>query len=98
MNTKLPEDQQFNKYYLSHCKHLRLNGLRPKTIEAYSRAIRRIGNYFNCRIDNLTSDDLLDDLYLRRIVSAGTLYHQDELFLQLFQLRDLHYEARSKLA
>jgi integrase/recombinase XerD len=34
--------------------------LRPKTLEAYSRAIRRIGNYFDCRIDNLTTDQLLD--------------------------------------
>ena len=30
------------------------------TIDSYSRAIRRIGNYFDCRIDNLTSDQLLD--------------------------------------
>jgi integrase/recombinase XerD len=34
--------------------------LQPKTIEAYSRAIRRIGNYFDARIDHLTSDKLLD--------------------------------------
>jgi len=34
--------------------------LQPKTIEAYSRAIRRIGNYFDARIDHLTSDQLLD--------------------------------------
>ena len=38
---------------------LKLNGLQPKTIEAYSRAIRRIGNYFDYRIDNLTFDPLL---------------------------------------
>jgi len=60
MNTSLPKDPQFNKYYLTHCQHLRLKGLQPKTIEAYSRAIRRIGNYFDCRIDNLSSDQLLD--------------------------------------
>lgn len=41
-------------------KCLKLNGFQPKTIEAYLRAIRRIGNYFDCRIDNLTSDQLLD--------------------------------------
>ena len=34
--------------------------MQPKTIEAYSRAIRRIGNYFDCQIDNLSSDQLLD--------------------------------------
>ncbi len=60
MNTTMPSDPQFNSYYRKHLKLLRLGGLQPKTIEAYSRAIRRIGNYFDCRIDNLTSDQLLD--------------------------------------
>ncbi len=60
MNTNMPHDPQFNKYYRKHRKLLKLGGLQPKTIEAYSRAIRRIGNYFDCRIDNLTSDQLLD--------------------------------------
>ncbi len=60
MNTNMPENPQFKKYYHKHQKCLKLNGLQPKTIEAYSRAIRRIGNYFDCRIDNLTSDQLLD--------------------------------------
>jgi site-specific recombinase XerD len=60
MDTSLPKDPKFNKYYEKHGKYLRLKGLRPKTIEAYSRAIRRIGNYFDARIDRLTSDQLLD--------------------------------------
>jgi len=60
MDTSLPENPQFIKYYEKHGKYLRLKGLRPKTIEAYSRAIRRIGNYFDAKIDNLTSDQLLD--------------------------------------
>jgi hypothetical protein len=37
-----------------------LAGLQPKTIEAYTPAIRRIGSYFDCRIDNLTTGQLLD--------------------------------------
>lgn len=60
MNTRLPNDPQFNKYYTKHYKYLKLQGLRPKTIEAYSRAIRRIGNYFDAQIDHLTMDQLLD--------------------------------------
>lgn len=60
MNTNMPNDPQFKKYYRKHQKCLKLAGLRPKTVEAYSRAIRRIGNYFDCRIDNLTMDQLLD--------------------------------------
>ena len=60
MNTNMPDDPQFDKLYRKHLKCLKLGGMQPKTIEAYSRAIRRIGNYFNCRIDNLSSDQLLD--------------------------------------
>lgn len=51
---------QFNHYYELHGKHLKLKGLQPKTIEAYSRAIRRIGEYFEYQIDDLSSDQLLD--------------------------------------
>lgn len=41
-------------------KHLKLKGLQPKTIEAYSRAIRRIGEYFNHDLDKLTQNQLID--------------------------------------
>jgi site-specific recombinase XerD len=60
MNISIPNDPQFSKYYRKHLQCLNLAGLQPKTIEAYSRAIRRIGNYFDCRIENLTTDQLLD--------------------------------------
>ncbi len=53
-------ESKFNHYYSQHCKHLKLKGLQPKTIEAYSRAIRRIGDYFDGNIDNLSHDQLLD--------------------------------------
>lgn len=53
-------DTNFNHYYQSHLKHLKLKGLQPKTIEAYSRAIRRIGDYFDHQIDALTEEQLLD--------------------------------------
>ena len=56
MNSNMPTDPQFTKHYRKHQKCLKLNGLQPKTVEAYSRAIRRIGNYFDCKIDNLDSD------------------------------------------
>ena len=60
MDTSLPNDPKFVKDYNKHLKYLKLNGLRPKTVEAYSRAIRRIGNYFNCQLYNLSMDQLLD--------------------------------------
>ncbi len=48
----------FNQRYQAHLKHLKLKGLQPKTIDAYSRAIRRIGKRFNHDIDNLSEGQL----------------------------------------
>jgi integrase len=76
MNTNMPNDPQFKKYYRKHQKFLKLAGLQPKTVEAYSRAIRRIGNYFDCKVDNMTTDQLLDyfnDLLDKRSWSAVKL-------------------------
>ncbi len=39
---KAPANTRFEQNYQSHLKHLKLKGLQPKTIEAYSRAIRRV--------------------------------------------------------
>ncbi len=41
MNTRLPNDPQFNKNYTKHLKLLKLSGFQPKTIEAYALALRR---------------------------------------------------------
>ena len=54
------KSETFNYYYSIHCKHLRLKGYQPKTIEAYSRAIRRIGEYFEYKLDDLSEDQLLN--------------------------------------
>jgi len=64
MDTKLPDNPLFNKLYQKHCKLLKLHGFRPKTIDAYSRAIRRIGNYFGPgNIEHLSQDQLLEYFY-----------------------------------
>ena len=57
---KTSTDSKFQTYYERHCKHLKLKGFQPKRIEAYSRAIRRIGAYFDGNLDNLTQNQLLD--------------------------------------
>ena len=44
-------DANFKQNYQLHLQHLKLKGLRPKTIEAYSRTIRRIGDRFDHQID-----------------------------------------------
>ena len=50
----------FDQNYRLHLQHLKLKGLQPKTIEAYARAIRRIGKRFEQQIDELTEQQLSD--------------------------------------
>jgi site-specific recombinase XerD len=50
----------FKEHYQSHLKHLKLKGLQPKTIEAYSRAIRRVEDRFDHQIDSLSEQQLTD--------------------------------------
>jgi site-specific recombinase XerD len=59
---------QFDRQYQSHLKHLKLKGLQPKTIEAYSRAIRRVGEYFEGQIDTLSVQQLTD--YFSELVTS----------------------------
>ena len=58
----------FDQQYQTHLKHLKLKGLQPKTIEAYARAIRRIGEYFEHQIDSLTEPQLTD--YFSELVDS----------------------------
>ena len=55
-----PTTEHFDRQYQTHLKHLKLKGLQPKTIDAYARAIRRLGGYFDHRIDDLTEAQLTD--------------------------------------
>jgi len=50
----------FKLNYEKHLQHLKLKGLQPKTVEAYSRGIRRISEYFEQDINNLSEQQLLD--------------------------------------
>jgi integrase/recombinase XerD len=56
MNTS--EQQRFDCLYQQHLTNLTLQGKRPATIDAYSRAVRRIAAYFDCCPDKLTTADL----------------------------------------
>lgn len=60
--------EQFDRQYQTHLKHLKLKGLQPKTIEAYARAIRRIGERFDQQIDHLTLQQLTD--YFTELVAS----------------------------
>ena len=57
---KPASEPDFKQHYETHLKHLQLQGLRPKTIAAYARAIRHVGAYFDERIDDLTEAQLTD--------------------------------------
>jgi integrase/recombinase XerD len=56
MNTS--EQLRFDFLYEQHLTNLTLQGKRPATIDAYSRAVRRISAYFDCCPDSLSTDDL----------------------------------------
>ena len=58
----------FDSRYQTHLKHLKLKGLQPKTIEAYSRAIRRIGQRFDHQIEALSEQQLTD--YFSELVAS----------------------------
>ncbi len=58
----------FDQNYELHLKHLRLKGLQPKTIDAYARAIRRIGKRFDQRIDELSEQQLTD--YFTELIAS----------------------------
>lgn len=53
-------EADFKQNYQAHLKHLKLKGLQPKTVEAYSLAIRRIGKYFDYQIHALSEAQLLE--------------------------------------
>ncbi len=53
-------ERKFKHNYKKLLQHLELKGLQPKTIDAYSRAIRRIGDYFDHEINDLSRQQLMD--------------------------------------
>jgi site-specific recombinase XerD len=50
----------FDQNYQAQLKHLKRKGLQPKTIDAYARAIRRIGKRFDHQIEDLSEQQLTD--------------------------------------
>lgn len=52
--------EPFANQYRTHLQHLQLKGLRPKTIDAYARAMRRIGVHFDFEVSALSPAQLTD--------------------------------------
>ncbi len=57
---KATEVKRFATLYERHLKLLILQGKSNSTIDAYSRAVRRIGSHFDCCPDRLTKKQLED--------------------------------------
>lgn len=62
------EQARFKPLYEQMQQALLLQGKRPKTIDAYSRAVRRVADYVDRCPDNLTADELKD--YFASLVAS----------------------------
>ena len=62
------EINRFNKLYQRHLRLLKLQGKSQKTIDAYSRAVRRISKYFDCCPDQLTVEQR--EKYFSKLVES----------------------------
>ena len=58
MNTS--QQKRFDSLYQQHVKALKRQGKAKATVDAYSRAVRRIAEYFGRCPDRLTVEDLKD--------------------------------------
>ena len=55
---KSQDQERFNRLYEQTQQALRLQGLRHRTIESYSRALRRVALFFDRCPDDLSTNDL----------------------------------------
>lgn len=62
------EQSRFNKLYQRHLRLLKLQGKSDKTIDAYSRGVRRVAEHFDCCPDTLTPKQL--EVYFGELVES----------------------------
>ena len=62
------EQKRFDVLYNKHLRALKLKGLSDKTIDVYSRAVRRIAHRYDCCPDNLTIEQL--ETYFAQLVDS----------------------------
>jgi hypothetical protein len=55
---KSTKANRFKKLYQRHLRLFKLQGKSQKTIDAYSRAVRRVSDHFDCCPDKLTPKQL----------------------------------------
>ncbi len=78
------EVNRFNELYQRHLRLLKLQGKSQKTIDAYSRAVRRVSEHFECCPDQLTPEQL--EIYFARLVEthSWSTVKVDRLGLQFY--------------
>ena len=79
--------EPFASRYRTHLQHLKLKGLQPKTIDAYARTIRRMGEYFDHQIDALSSTQLTN--YFSQLITSHS-WSAVKLDLYGFKFYTLH--------
>ena len=65
---KPTEANRLKKLYQRHLRLLKLQGKSQKTIDAYSRAVRRVSEHFDCCPDKLTPEQL--EIYFGKLVET----------------------------
>jgi len=71
------EANRFKKLYQRHLRLLKLQGKSQKTIDAYSRAVRRISEYFDSCPDQLTPEQL--ETYFGELVDTHSWTEVSEI-------------------
>ena len=65
---KQTEANRFKKLYQRHLRLIKLQGKSQKTIDVYSRAVRRASEHFDCCPDKLTPEQL--EIYFGELVDT----------------------------
>ncbi len=85
------EDKKtFDQHYQQLLKCLKLQGKADKTIDAYSRALRRVTAYFDRLPETLTPDDLKDYFAALVVSHSWSTVKIDRLGLQFYWRHVLH--------
>ena len=62
------EQKRFDALYVQHLRALKLHGYSAATIDGYSRAVRRLAEYYDCVPDQLSTEQL--ELYFAALVDS----------------------------
>jgi integrase/recombinase XerD len=65
---KPAERTRFDRLYQRHLRALKLQGLSESTIDVYARAVRRVGEHYDCCPDRLTTEQL--ETYFAKLVES----------------------------